>query len=195
MSTLDLDTADDAVVRRRGGRSARVQEAVYAAVGQLVGEGHRESMTIPQVAERAGVNPTSIYRRWGSLDALLEQVAVAALTRDEPLPDMGTFAGDLTAWAVIIAEDIERPQRASYLRALVAAREGRITEDCPCWRIRREQAALMIDRAAARGEHVPQVRHVLDHIIAPLYHHAVFGVPGGADYARLLVADVLALAT
>ena len=57
--------------RRPGGRSARVQSAVFTAVGQLVGAGQRETMTIPQVADLAGVNPTSIYRRWGSIDALL----------------------------------------------------------------------------------------------------------------------------
>ena len=34
-------------------------------------------MTIPEVAELAGVNPTSIYRRWGTIDALLGEVAVA----------------------------------------------------------------------------------------------------------------------
>jgi hypothetical protein len=28
-----------------------VRDAVYAAVGQLVGEGKRDTMTIPQVAE------------------------------------------------------------------------------------------------------------------------------------------------
>merc|ERR1711969_233232 len=44
-------------------------------------------MTIPEVAELAEVNPTSIYRRWGSIEALLGEVAVAALTQGEPLPD------------------------------------------------------------------------------------------------------------
>ena len=34
--------------KRPGGRSARVQSAVFTAVGQLVGSGERETMTIPQ---------------------------------------------------------------------------------------------------------------------------------------------------
>ncbi|MFI6448017.1 helix-turn-helix domain-containing protein [Kitasatospora sp. NPDC050543] len=34
-------------------------------------------LTIPAVAERAGVNPTTIYRRWGTPQALLAEVRPA----------------------------------------------------------------------------------------------------------------------
>jgi AcrR family transcriptional regulator len=178
--------------RRPGGRSARVRDAVYAAVGQLVGEGQRDTMTIPQVAERAGVNPTSVYRRWGSIEVLLEEVAVAALTRDEPLPDTGTIAGDLRAWATIIAADIGRSARAVYLRAMASARSGPV-DSCPCWDLRIRQAEQMIERARLRGERTPTARQVVDHIIAPLYHHAVFGLAADPDYATTLVDDVFAM--
>lgn len=170
-----------------------MQDAVYRAVGTLVSGGFRETMSIPQVAEVAGVNPTSIYRRWGTIDVLLEEVAVAALTRDQPLPDTGTLTGDLETWAVIIAEDIAQPHRTAYLRALVSSREKSF-DTCPCWEERVEQTESMIARARTRDEQVPKVRHVLDHIIAPLYHHAVFGLTVDADYARLLVSDVLEMA-
>jgi AcrR family transcriptional regulator len=179
--------------RRPGGRSARVRDAVYAAVGQLVAQGHRETMTIPQIAERAGVNPTSIYRRWGSIESLAAEVAVAALTEDgAELPDTGTIADDLRRWAPSIAEDIERPARIVYLRALVYTRVG-IVDSCPCWQQRIEQAEAMIARACERGEHTPTPQQVLDHVIAPLYHHAVFGLAGGPGYASTLVDDLLAL--
>jgi AcrR family transcriptional regulator len=179
--------------RRPGGRSAVVRERVYAAVGQFVGEGRRESMTIPQVAERAGVNPTSIYRRWGTIDALLEEVAVAVLTRDEPMPDTGSVAGDLRAWAGAIAADITRPQRRTYLRALISTRNDPV-ESCPCWSQRIEQAEQMISRARQRGEAAPSAAQVMDHVVAPLYHHAVFGLAVDPDYADALVGDVLTLA-
>ncbi len=186
--TVDAETRP----RRPGGRSARVRDSVYTAVGQLVAEGHRETMTIPQVAERAGVNPTSIYRRWGSIENLLSEVAVAALTEGGELPSTGTINGDLLAWAKIIAEDIERPGRIIYLRALASSRIGMI-EFCPCWEQRLEQAELMIARAAGRGERTPSARQVVDHVIAPLYHHAVFGLAGGEQYAADLVGDLFAM--
>ena len=178
--------------RRPGGRSARVQAAVYAAVGSLVSEGFRDTMTVPQVAERAGVNPTSVYRRWGAVSTLLEEVAVAALTGDEPMPDTGSIRGDLETWSGIIVADITRPERIVYLRAMVGAREG-TPGQCPCWEIRDEQAAAMIARAAARGEAVPTVAQVLNHVVAPLYHHVVFGLPADEAYAHSMVADVLAM--
>lgn len=185
-------TTTTAPRKRPGGRSARVRDTVYRAVGRLVSEGHRETMTVPQVAEAAGVNATSIYRRWGNIEALLEEVAVAALTSEEPLPDTGSLAGDLAEWAAIIAADIDQPHRRSYLRAMVAARDG-IVDVCPCWAIRETQAGEMIERGRGRGESAPQVRQVLDHVIAPLYHHAVFGLPIDEDYAKLLVNDVLSM--
>ncbi|MBD1319831.1 TetR/AcrR family transcriptional regulator [Gordonia hankookensis] len=178
--------------RRPGGRSARVQSAVYAAVGQLVGAGRRDTMTIPEVAELAEVNPTSIYRRWGSIEALLGEVAVAALTQGEPLPDTGVLDADLAEWSKIIAADIGRPKRRAYLRAMVFARND-VVEECPCWEIRREQAEQMVARSVARGETTPSARQILDHVIAPLYHHAVFGLALDDTYAEDLAADVMAM--
>ena len=181
------------VARRTGGRSARVLDAIYTAVGQLMAEGKPDRITIPMVAERAGVNPTSIYRRWSHIDGLLEEVAVAVLTRDgDQLPDTGTIVGDLGAWARLVADDIARPQRTRYLKALASARDD--TVDCQCWADRRGQAAIMLGRARDRGEATPTEDQVVDHIIAPLYHHAVFGLQVDQAYADRLVADVLAMA-
>ena len=60
---------------RPGGRSAKVRDAVYTAVGQLMGEG--AAVTVPAVAQRAGVNATSVYRRWGDIETLLEEARKA----------------------------------------------------------------------------------------------------------------------
>lgn len=171
-----------------------MQDAVHTAVGELMATRRPDDVTIPMVAERAGVNPTSIYRRWGDIDALLEEVAVAAFTReDEVLPDTGSLEGDLRDWARVIAEDIVRPHRARYLRAMIAARDGVLQDGCPCWTARREQLAEMISRARARDERAPSVEQVLDHVIAPLYHHVVFAMPVDGAYAERLVGDVLSM--
>jgi AcrR family transcriptional regulator len=50
------------VQKRPGGRSAAVLNSVKIAVEELVQEKGRERVTIPMVAERAGVNPTSVYQ-------------------------------------------------------------------------------------------------------------------------------------
>ncbi len=166
--------------------------AIYTAVGELVGEG-ADKFSFPVIAERAGVNPTTLYRRWTDVGALLEEVAVAALTREgESVPDTGSLEQDLTEWATIIAGDITRPLRARYLRAMVSARVE-IVSRCLVTETRREQASEVVRRARERGETTPTVSQILDHVIAPLYHHVVFALPVDPGYARRLVRDVLAM--
>lgn len=167
--------------------------AIYRAVGELVDEG-ADKITFPVIAERAGVNPTTLYRRWDDVNALLEQVAVAALTREgESAPDTGSLKGDLSEWAVIIAQDIARPERARYLRAMLSARVD-IVENCPVMEKRRDQATELVRRAGARGETTPTVVQILDHVIAPLYHHVAFALQVDEEYAQRLVSDVLTMA-
>ena len=167
--------------------------SIYDAVGALVGEG-AERITFPVIADRAGVTPTTLYRRWDDVDALLEEVAVAALTREgEAAPDTGSLEGDLTEWALTIARDISRPERIRYLRAMVSARDE-VVASCPVTDRRHDQARDVVRRAEARGETAPSVDQVLDHVMAPLYHHVVFGLTVDDAYARRLVHDVLAMA-
>jgi AcrR family transcriptional regulator len=169
-----------------------VLTAIYTAVGELVGEG-ADRITFPVVAERAGVNPTTLYRRWDDINALLEQVAVAALTRDaESVPDTGSLEQDLTEWATIIAQDITRPERTRYLRAMASARVE-IVASCPVTEKRREQASEMVRRAGERGETTPTVAQIVDHIVAPLYYNVVFALPVDHEYPQRLVRDVLTM--
>ena len=82
---------------RPGGRSARVQAAVHQAVRELQREQGRDGLTVPAVAARAGVTPSTIYRRWGDLSQLLADVAVEQLQPEQAPPDTGSFYGDLLA--------------------------------------------------------------------------------------------------
>lgn len=166
--------------------------AIHTSVGELVGEGV-DKITFPVVAERAGVTPTTLYRRWPDVNALLEEVAVAALTREgESAPDTGSLEDDLTQWALAIVGDIGRPERARFLRAMVSSRVE-IVASCAVTERRREQATEVVRRADERGETAPTVDQILDHVIAPLYHHVVFALPLDEEYARQLVRDVLSM--
>ncbi|QNJ96233.1 TetR/AcrR family transcriptional regulator C-terminal ligand-binding domain-containing protein [Mycolicibacterium fluoranthenivorans] len=166
--------------------------AIYTSVGELVGGGATK-ISFPVIAERAGVNPTTLYRRWADVNDLLEEVAIAALTRDgESVPDTGSLEEDLTQWAMVIATDIARPERTRYLRAMVSARVEMVA-NCPVMDTRQEQASEMVRRAHERGEPTPTVLQILDHVIAPLYHHVAFALEVDDEYARRLVRDVLAM--
>ena len=173
---------------RPGGRSARVRAAVHRAVGELLAEGAVESdgLTLPVVAARAGVHPTTLYRRWGSVGDLLADVATSRFTGDVVVPDTGTLGGDLERWAADVATDLADPDVRALIRAAVGAGEAGA---CACRGDREEQLAAMLEREADRGGAVPTVERAADTLLGPLYYRTVFtDAPGTPEWARGLVA-------
>lgn len=176
---------------RPGGRSARVRAAVHQAVVDLVREVGADKVTVPAVARRAGVNPSSVYRRWGTTAALLADVA--ARRQDEETPELlGDLREDLERVAVWTLRDLSRPDGVAFFRAEVAPdvderRAGlRACLDRVSARFR-----APLDAAARRGETPPSLERVLDRIVAPLYFRVVFSVPGTDErFARELVAEL-----
>src|ERR1700716_2212401 len=97
---------------RPGGRSARVQKAVHRAVRELQADGGEGELTVPAVAARAGVTPSTIYRRWGTLSQLLSDVALEKLRPETAPVDTGSLKGDLTLWLESDCEEMaSRPGR------------------------------------------------------------------------------------
>ncbi|MFE0104553.1 TetR/AcrR family transcriptional regulator [Streptomyces sp. NPDC059009] len=184
------------VERRPGGRSARVRSAVHQAVTDLIAERGYGTFAVGEVAARAGVADSSIYRRWGTLEALLMDVVVSRLTEDSPMPDTGSLSGDLSALAAKAAEDVSGPDGLALLRtvvtALAAGPDGEAARD-HYLAARSEQLQAMLDRARARGEAAPDVLDVLDAVLAPIYIRVLFGVvPLTPDYVDGLVGHLLA---
>jgi AcrR family transcriptional regulator len=89
---------------RTGGRSARVREAILAATfGELIDRGYA-AMSVEAVAARAGVNKTTIYRRWPTLDDLLVDALATWSLEALPDPDTGSIETDLLALGKQLAE-------------------------------------------------------------------------------------------
>src|SRR5215470_12513669 len=87
----------DAVRRRPGGRSARVQVAVFEATLQLLEERGYEGLSMASIAERAGVHETSLYRRWKTKEQLILEALDRRMAQEIPAPDTGTLRSDLVA--------------------------------------------------------------------------------------------------
>lgn len=84
-----------AVRRRTGGRSARVVASVLEATLDSLARGGYAGLTFDQVAERAGVSRTTIYRRWPSKPELV-RAALLRFAETRPVGrDTGTVRGDL----------------------------------------------------------------------------------------------------
>ncbi len=181
--------------RRPGGRSARVRDAVHQAVTDLVAERGYGNFTVGEVAARAGVADTSVYRRWGNLETLLVDVTLARLAQQSPIPDTGTLDGDLRAFAANVAREITGPDGPAVPRLIIAlstagpaglqARETFFAQ-------RNGQLQAMLDRAQIRGERPPGILAILDHILAPMYIRVLFGLdPVTPAYAGSLVDRLL----
>lgn len=138
-----------------GGRSERVVERVLAAtVAELAASGYR-GFRMDAVSAAAGVNKTTIYRRWPGKKQLVA-AAVDAMRRsvhDVPLPDTGSLERDLVeafgrrvrfrdrvegrAWARLLAEKHD-PEVGAVIGDAVEERSA-------SW-------YAMVTRAIARGE-------------------------------------------
>ena len=91
---------------RAGGRSARVREAILAAVLHELTVNGYAALSMEAVASRAGVNKTTLYRRWRTLDDLLVD-ALTTWSHDAiPGPDTGSIQTDLLALGRTLADQL-----------------------------------------------------------------------------------------
>lgn len=173
---------------RPGGRSARVQASVHKAVRELLAEMSRADVTIPLIAGKAGVTPSTIYRRWGDLQELLADVAVDRLRPDMQPIDAGSGKADLQAWAEQYAEEMSSGPGREMIRDVLAAQAG--ANACKCAEFTRQQIGVIAARAQARGEVFPDVERVMDQVVAPIIYRILFGDAPATARVRDLVARV-----
>jgi AcrR family transcriptional regulator len=169
-----------------------------ATVAELAVRGYG-GLSIEAVAARAGVNKTTVYRRWNDRPTLVLDAMLEFSRQTVPVPDAGTLAGDLLALASSIASNLSSPAVVAVLRTLVAAdSEPAIAEASRrYWRARFDLVAEVVERARARGEVAPGVRSdlIVEALIGPLYLRAlVTGSPIDADAVRNCVDLALAAA-
>ncbi|SDV46750.1 TetR/AcrR family transcriptional regulator [Chitinasiproducens palmae] len=157
---------------RPGGRSARVQAAVHRAVRELQQERDRAALTVPVIATRAGVTPSTIYRRWGDLAGLLADVAVERMRPDQVPADTGSFRGDVLAWLTQYADEMASAPGRAMLRDVLGTEA--YVGACKCDGFLREHVESLRERARARGEQPPPVSLLVERIVAPLLYGILF---------------------
>jgi AcrR family transcriptional regulator len=165
---MDLMTSSTRQTRT-GGRSALVLAAIKSAVEELVAERGAERVTVPLVAERAGVNHSTIYRRWGDAQTMINDLATYRLDPGRDLPTSGDLRADLTAWAQEIVRHYRDPVRAALLRA-GAASAGEQESDC--LRDRRAEATALVGSVPAPAGLTSD--DVLNHVVAPIIYRVIF---------------------
>lgn len=139
---------------RTGGRSARVVTDVLSAALTQFSERGYAGLSIEDVAVLAGVNKTTVYRRWPTKAALIEAALFSLRDADPPPPDTGSLAEDLTLvlghWA---AEAATPRRRAISVGFLLGGPDPDLQRMIR--RFREERPALpraLFERAMKRGE-------------------------------------------
>lgn len=138
---------------RPGGRTARTTQAVIDATTALLSEVAPADLTVGQIAAHAGVNAATVYRKWGTKEALLREVLLTLSAERLTTPDTGSLRGDLVATVAAVADFLRTP--AGYaLAALAATAEDDTSQELrdAFWGDRFERAERIFTRAVERGE-------------------------------------------
>lgn len=161
---------------RTGGRSARVVEQALEATLQLLGEVGYAALRFDEVAERSGVNKTTLYRRWPTKPQLVT-AALNCFHDPAGAADTGDLQRDLTDMFVASVSRKEAHETRSLMRMLQAERNDPELEGVLAIARERVQGIrrIRIDAAVARGELPPHTDALL-----------LLTLIGSAVYTRLL---------
>ena len=152
MSETDL-TERPVRQKRPGGRTADVTRRINEAVLELLIEGGIDACTFQNIASRAGIERSTLYRRnpdrWPTIiDAIID------FAQRETAPhDTGSFRGDLTATLSNLAKALNGPLGPALVTVAAAVQSGAAPgQGARYWASRLELLGTMFDGAIARGE-------------------------------------------
>lgn len=160
--------------QRPGGRAARVRTDVLRSASELLTEVGYDKMSVEDVASRAGVHKTTVYRRWPTKAALVADAVAEQSAEAVPIPDTGTIAGDLQALARDVVAFIGNEGGARRSRSLVAAAafSDELAEGMHAfWADRLARSGEVVERAIERGELPPGTEKnlIIESLIGPLW--------------------------
>ncbi|MBC9727394.1 TetR/AcrR family transcriptional regulator [Streptomyces sp. TRM68367] len=168
-------------------RSTAADAAILSATRAALVELGWSKLTLGDVATRAGVAKTTLYRRWAGKNELVVD-AVAELFDELELPDRGSLAADIEGVVLQFASILTRPEAKSGLMAVVAesTRDDALREHIRTSIVDRQKRLVFEGRARAqkRGELPPED----DPAAAARTADLIFDVVAGAVVHRTLVS-------
>jgi AcrR family transcriptional regulator len=161
-------------------------------VKRLGAKTNRDELTVPQIAAEAGVTPSTIYRRWGDLSALLADVAVQRLRPIADPDDTGAVTSDLRAFIEQFVEEMSSPVGRALIRDVFSPPGAAYPVQCAGFT--HEHLTTIVSRAKARGEAAFDIDEVIDHVVAPIIYHILYGNRElSLDYCHALLDRVQSL--
>jgi AcrR family transcriptional regulator len=122
----------------------------------LLTEQRYEAIELPEIARRAGVHPTTVYRRWGTKAELVGEALLERAATLSPTPDTGALRTDLERLLVDGAALVHTPPVRALFEVLLAD-SGDGSSDVGAardrfWAAHLKEARGIVDRALARSE-------------------------------------------
>ena len=185
--------------RRGRPRSERSHRAIIDATNELLKERGFVDLTIDEVAQRAKVSKTTIYRRWPTKGTLVFEAFSAEFLARQPVPSAGSLRADLLAALRAWIRVVKGTVTGRTLVGLIAEVQ-RDPELAEIWRERfvgpvRTHHRVMVDRAIERGELSDDVdaEVVLDLLYGAAYHRLLQSHLSLSDrFAQAVVDTVVA---
>jgi AcrR family transcriptional regulator len=157
--------------------------------------------SLDDVAARAEVHKTTVYRRWRTKEALVLDAMLAQASQTVAVPDTGTLRGDLLELARRSAAIQTSPAGEAVIRAVAGEAPGNpqiAAASRRFWAERLQLDRTILQRARDRGEigaATPR-RPVIEALLGPLYFRLlVTGEPLDDAYIESVVDLVYAACT
>lgn len=170
-----------------------------ATLEELAQRGYSQ-LSLERVARRAGVHKTTLYRRWGTREALVFEVMLERASEQVPVPDTGSLRKDLLQLARTAVANASSPAVEAVTRTVIAELpHNRVLAEASrrFWEERMELDGEIVKRAIARGE-VPEgtnPRLVVEAVLGPLHlRHLISGEPAEDRVIQHVVNLALAAA-
>jgi AcrR family transcriptional regulator len=160
---------------RPGGRTARVRAAVLQAAGDALAEHGFARLDLADIARRADVGKTTVYRRWRSPTGLVADLLMDMAEQSLPRTETGSLLNDLQANARLVQRTLTDPRQGPLFKAMIAAATCDLrTADAlrRFYDIRIREWAPCVQQAIDRRE-VPEgtdSHEVIRAVSAPLYY-------------------------
>jgi AcrR family transcriptional regulator len=164
--------------RRPGGRTAEVTRRINEAILALLVEGGIEACTFQNVAARAGIERSTLYRRHPDRWPAIIGAIIDLAERETAIFESGSFRLDLQSTLLNLANVLNSPigpaliQVAGLLQSGVAPGQSE-----RFWESRQKHLAPMFDAGIARGE-----------LPADVDRDELFAMAAGPIYFRKFIA-------
>lgn len=178
-------------------RSEAVHRRILEAARQLLTEGSFADLRLEHVAARAGVGKATIYRRWGSKEALAHELLAELAGPHIAVAETGNTREEMLAAVINPMRAVTETPFGPVIRALLSQIAVNPSLGDPfratVVQARLDEVARVIARGIARGDLRADADPTIatELLVGPVYFRLMFGGELTVEFAHRVVDSVL----